>query len=410
MRSARLVRIAAPFLAGSLLLAACGSESEDGGDDGSASGSGGDKVAKIGVIAPLSGDLTALGVGIRNGVDLAIKQANEEGEVEGWTFEIAAEDDQAKPDEGARVATKLAGDTAVVGVVGTLNSSVAQSVQPILDQANVLMVSPANTNPTLTQGEDPNNKKRTYKSYFRTATTDSIQGPFAARYAFEDLGAKTVAIIHDNKTYGKGLSDAFKAEYEKLGGKVVGTDTITPGDKDFAAVISKVKPLNPALVYYGGEYPEASLLSNQMKGAGLNVPLMGGDGIYSGTYIETGKTQVENDLATSVGAPTDELESAKDFVAAYEEAGYEDPYEAYGAYAYDAAKVIIEAAKEALKDADEVTEDVRTAMVEAAQNVSFDGVTGAVAFDEYGDTTTKVLTVYKVQGGKWVPAKTDEFE
>ena len=410
MRSARLVRIAAPFLAGSLLLAACGSESEDGEGDGSASGSGGDKVAKIGVIAPLSGDLSALGLGIKNSVDLAIKQANEEGAVEGWTFELAAEDDQAKPDEGARVATKLAGDEAVIGVVGTLNSSVAQSVQPILDSANVLMVSPANTNPTLTQGDDPANKKRAYKSYFRTATTDSIQGPFAARYLFEDVGAKNVAIIHDNKTYGKGLTDAFKGEFEKLGGKIVGTETITPGDKDFSAVISKVKPLNPAVVYYGGEYPEASLLSNQMKGAGLNVPLMGGDGIYDGTYIENGKQAVEGDLATSVGAPTEQLDSAKDFVAAYEEAGYSEPFSAYGAYAYDAAQVIIEAAKKALEGEDEITEDVKKSLVEATNDVSFSGVTGEVAFDEYGDTTSKVLTVYKVTGGKWVPAKTDEFE
>ena len=111
-----------------------------------------------------------------------------------------------------------------------------------------------------------------------------------------------------------------------------------------------------------------------------------------------------------MGAPTEELESAQSFVTDYEAAGFSEPYEAYGAYSYDAAQTIIEAAKVALADADEVTEEVRTAMVEAAAEVEFEGVTGTVSFDEYGDTTNKTLTVYKVEGGKWAPVETGEFE
>ena len=149
-------------------------------------------------------------------------------------------------------------------------------------------------------------------------------------------------VVHDKKTYGQGLALQFKAQFEKNGGKVPTVETIEPEDKDFAAVLSKIKRSNPDMIYYGGEYPAASLLTSQADQQGLKVPLMGGDGIYSGTYISVAKAAGEGDLATSVGAPTDKLATAKSFVDAYAAAGYADPYEAYGAYSYDAANVIID--------------------------------------------------------------------
>ncbi|MGL4174651.1 MAG: branched-chain amino acid ABC transporter substrate-binding protein [Dermatophilaceae bacterium] len=403
-----VVAVGASLLVASLALSACGTRDEGSGDEGS--GSGDNKVAKIGVIAPLSGDLAALGKGISNSVDLAIKQANESNAIEGWTLELAAEDDQANPDTGKNAATKLAGDKDVVGVVGTLNSGVAQTVQPVLAAANITQVSPANTNPALTQGADfATAPKRTYPTYFRTCTTDSVQGPFAARYLFEKAGIKEVATVHDKKTYGQGLVEAFTAEFTKLGGKVVAAETINPEDEKYDAVITKIKPSSPKAVYYGGEYPQAGPLSQQMKAAGLNVPLMGGDGIYSGEYPKLAGATAANDLATSVGAPTGELASAKAFVDAYDKGGYAEPYEAYGAYAYDAANALINALKTSLKDADSA-EAARQATVDAMSSVSFDGVTGKVAFDEFGDTTTRVLTVYQVKGTEWAPVNTEEFK
>ena len=404
-----VVAAGASLLVASLALSACGTR---GGSDGENTGGSNseNKVAKIGVIAPLSGDLAALGKGIEHSVDLAIKQANESKAIPGWTLELAAEDDQATPDVGKNAATKLASDKDVVGVVGTLNSSVAQSVQPVLAAANITQVSPANTNPALTQGADfLTAPKRTYPTYFRTCTTDSIQGPFAARYLFEKAGIKEIATVHDKKTYGQGLVDAFTTEYKKLGGTIVAAETINPDDDKYDAVISKIKPSNPKAVYYGGEFPQAGPFSQQMKAAGLNVPLMGGDGIYSGEFIKLAGATADGDLATSVGAPTDTLESAKSFVEAYNAAKYAEPYEAYGAYAYDAANAIIAALKTSLKDADSA-EAARQATVQAMSSVSFDGVTGKVAFDEYGDTTSRVLTVYGVKGGKWEAVSTEEFK
>ncbi len=404
-----VVAVGASLLVASLALAGCGTR---GGDEGGETGGGSsdNKVAKIGVIAPLSGDLSALGKGIEHSVDLAIKQANESGAIPGWTLELAAEDDQASPDVGKNAATKLASDAEVVGVVGTLNSSVAQTVQPVLASATITMVSPANTNPALTQGADfATAPERAYPNYFRTCTTDSIQGPFAARYLYEKAGVKEVATVHDKKTYGQGLVDAFTEEYKKLGGTVVAAETINPDDDKYDAVVSKIKPSNPGAVYYGGEYPQAGPFSQQMKAAGLNVPLMGGDGIYSGEFIKLAGSTANGDLSTAIGAPTDTLASAKDFVAAYDAAGYAEKYEAYGAYAYDAATAIIEALKVSLKDA-ESAEAARQGTIDAMSSVAFDGVTGKVAFDEYGDTTSRVLTVYEVDGDAWNAVNTEEFE
>ncbi|MGC3992953.1 MAG: branched-chain amino acid ABC transporter substrate-binding protein [Propionicimonas sp.] len=398
--SFKLVGVA--LVAASLAFTGCGSRTEatSGGTSST------NKVAKIGVIAPLSGDLSAMGLGIRNSVDLAIRQANESNAIPGWTLELAAEDDQATPDVGKNAATKLASDDEVVGVVGTLNSSVAQSVIPVLDAAHIVQVSPANTNPTLTKGADLANPKRPNANYFRTCTTDSVQGPFAAQYLL-GAGIKNVATIHDKKAYGQGLVEAFTEAFKAGGGTITDAETINPDDKDFNTVVTKVAQTKPDAVYYGGEYPQAGPLSQQMKAAGLKVPLMGGDGIYSDEFIKLGGT--DGDLATSVGAPVESLDSAKAFVTAYNAAGFTDGYSAYGAYAFDAANAIINALKTSLASASDA-KSAREATITAMSSVSFDGATGKVAFDEFGDSVSRVLTVYKVTGGKWAAEKTGELK
>jgi branched-chain amino acid transport system substrate-binding protein len=402
-----VVRVGASLIVASLALTACGSRS--GNDSGGSSG-GSTKTAKIGVIAPLSGDLSALGLGIQHSVELAVKQANDSNAIPGWKLEVEAKDDEAKPDTGKNAATALAGDNDVIGVVGTLNTSTSQQVQPVLAPKNIVQVSPANTGPGLTQGANwQTDPKRPYPTYFRTCTTDAVQGPFAARYLFETAKITKVATIHDKKAYGQGLVGTFTEEFKKLGGQVVAAQTINPDDSNYQAVISAIKPSAPQAVYYGGEYPQAGPLSQQMKAAGLNVPLMGGDGIYDPKYITLAGKTSDNDLATSVGAPVESLDSAKKFVADYNAAGFKDPYAAYGGYSFDAANAIIAALKTSLKDAKDV-ESARQATVDAMSKVSFDGVTGKVSFDQYGDTTSKVLTVYKVSGGKWTTVETKAFE
>ncbi|MGC4942887.1 branched-chain amino acid ABC transporter substrate-binding protein [Kribbella sp. DT2] len=402
-----VVRVGASLIVASLALTACGSRSDDNGGGGSGDAT---KTAKIGVIAPLSGDLSALGLGIQHSVELAVKQANDSNAIPGWKLEVSAQDDEGKADVGKNAATAVSSDADVIGVVGTLNTDVAQQVQPILAPKNIAQVSPANTGPGLTQGADwQKSPKRPYPTYFRTCTTDAVQGPFAARYLYETAKITKVATIHDKRAYGQGLVGTFTEEFKKLGGQVVAAETINEDENNFQAVVSAIKPSAPQALYYGGQYPQAGPLSQQMKAAGLNIPLMGGDGIYDPEFVKLSGKTGEGDLATSVGAPVDTLPSAKKFVADYEAAKFADPYAAYGGYSYDAANAIIAALKVSLKDAESV-EAARPKTVEELAKVSFEGVTGKVAFDQYGDTTSKVLTVYKVTGGKFTAVQTKDFE
>ncbi|MFD9395780.1 branched-chain amino acid ABC transporter substrate-binding protein [Streptomyces sp. NPDC060000] len=406
MRQRSLIAITAALSAGALTLTACGSrDSDNKGSD-----SGGTTVT-IGVDAPLTGDLSAMGLGIKNSADLAVKNANKQKYVDGVTFKIVSKDDQAQPSAGQQNAAALVADKSVLGVVGPLNSSVAESMQKVFDDAKLVEISPANTGVSLTQGADwQNTKKRTYKSYFRTATTDAVQGPFAAQYVFNDAKKKKVFVIDDKKTYGAGLAGTFTEEFKKLGGTIVGTEHINPDSKDFSAVATKVKNSGAEVVYYGGEYPQAGPLSKQIKAAGAKIPLVGGDGINSADYIPLAGASATGDLSTSVGAPVEELPSAKQFVADYKAAGYKDAYSAYGGYAYDSAWAIIEAVKKVVADNDgKLPDDARAKVTAAVQNVSFDGVTGKVSFDEYGDATNKQLTVYAVENGAWKAVKSGTY-
>ncbi|MCW7943125.1 branched-chain amino acid ABC transporter substrate-binding protein [Streptomyces hygroscopicus] len=407
MRQRSLIAITAALAAGALTLTACGSRS---GDKGSSGSSGGTTVT-IGVDAPLTGDLSAIGLGIKNSVDLAVNTANKQNYVKGVTFKIEALDDQAQPSSGQQNASKLVADNSVLGAVGPLNSSVAQSMQKVFDDAKLVEVSPANTNPALTQGTNwQKTKARPYKSYFRTATTDAIQGPFAAQYVYNTAKKKKVFVIDDKKTYGAGLAATFTEEFKKLGGQIVGTEHINPDTKDFSAVATEVKNSGAEAVYYGGEYPQSGPLSKQIKATGAKIPVVGGDGMYDPTYIKLAGSDSTGDLATSVGAPVDTLDSAKQFVANYKSAGYKEAYAAYGGYSYDSAWAIIEAVKKVVEDnGGKLPSDARAKVTAAVQNVSFDGVTGKVSFDEFGDATNKQLTVYAVQNGAWKPVQSGTY-
>ncbi|MFD7642515.1 branched-chain amino acid ABC transporter substrate-binding protein [Kitasatospora sp. NPDC059795] len=393
---------------GALTLSACGSR---GAKSGSENAGGTTKVV-IGVDAPLSGKLSALGLGIKNSTDLAVKKANKENLVPGVTFALESKDDQGNPNTGGQNATALVGMKDVVGVVGPLNSSVSLTMQKIFSDGKLTQISPSNTTPDLSLGPDWTSGKytRPYPTYFRTATTDIVQGRYAAQYMFNDAKKTKVFVLDDKKTYGAGLAAIFQDEFKKLGGTVVGTDHISPDDKDFSAVATKVASSGAEAVYYGGEYPEGGPLSDQIKKAGAKIPLMGGDGLVDPEFIKLSNNNSEGDLATSVGAPVEQLDSAKAYIADYTAAGYKDGYSAYGGYSYDAAWSIIQAVKAAVEhNGGKVPDDLRTKVLAEMAKVSFTGVGGQVSYDQYGDTTNKQLTVYTVKGPDWKPIKTGTY-
>ncbi|MFF4602339.1 branched-chain amino acid ABC transporter substrate-binding protein [Streptomyces sp. NPDC001339] len=377
------------------------------GDSHTPGGGGGSsdrKVVTLGVDSPLTGGLSAIGIGIRNSADLAVKQANERKVVDGVTFKIAAFDDRSQPSDGQRNANALVADSSVLGVVGPLNSGIAQSMQKVLDDAKLAAVSPGANDPVLTHGDNwrSGEKSRPFASYFRTVPTDIAQGRLAARHLYDKAKKRSVFVIDDKTTYGAGLVGTFKAEFVKRGGKVVGAEHVNPFDTDFSAVADKVRTSGADLVYYGGDYRAAGSLSSQLKRAGVGIPFAGGDGIDSDTYIKQAGEGGEGAFTTSLPSAED-LPSAEEFIKNYKKAGYKGVSTPYGSYSYDAAWAIIKAVKKVV-DAHHGTlpKDARAEVVDALQRTSFDGATGKVAFDAYGDAVNQRLALYTVKNGKWV--------
>ncbi|MEW2548777.1 branched-chain amino acid ABC transporter substrate-binding protein [Streptomyces sp. NPDC047002] len=409
MRQRSTLILTAVLTTGALTLTACGSR--DSKDSGSGSGgSGGNTTVTIGVDAPLTGQNSATGLGLQYGVQIAADQANAKKTVPGVTFKVKALDDKALPATGQQNATQLVADKTVIAAVGPLNSGVATNMQQVFSSADMVEISPANTAPELTQGKNwqTGKKTRPFKTYFRTATTDALQGGFAAQYASENLKKKKAFVVDDKQTYGSGLAKLFKQNFLKDGGKVVGEDHVNTGDKDFSTLVTKIKNSGADILYYGGQYDESQLITKQLKDVGAKIPLMGGDGMFSDTYIKTAGKESEGDLATSVGAPLDTEPAAKDFIATYKAKKYPGDYSTYGGYSFDAASAIINAVGKIAKDG-KLPSDARKQLVSAVQASDFQGIAGPVKFDQYGDTANKQLTVYQVTNGKWKAVKSGTF-
>jgi branched-chain amino acid transport system substrate-binding protein len=407
----RRTLVTAAILVGALGLTACGTNRQEEPQAGGGAACDTSKgTLIIGMIAPLSGGLSALGLGMRNSAQLAIDQANQACTVAGYELAFQPEDDQATPQVAGQAATLLASNPNVAGVIGTLNSSTGQTAQPILHERGIPMISPANTAPALTMGENfATAPERQFDNYFRTSTTDLVQGPFAANYLVQTAGKQRIAVIDDGKTYGANLAEQFAQQVTELGAQVVARERVGEKDTDFSGVITAIRGQNPDAVYYGGEYPVAGPLSNQLAGAGLDIPVMGGDGIVNADFVSLGGRP--GDLATSIGAPAESLPSAEQFVSDYEAAGFAEGFGTYGALTYDATNVLIQALATALADG-EYSEDRRADIVAAVQATDMEGASGPLAFDEFGDTTNKVLTVYTVEGDDFAPVEgsTGAFE
>lgn len=426
-----LKRLSAALLAGLVVvgLTACSDDSSESGG-GSDSGVAPEKVVTIGVEAPLVAGATEFGLGIRNSVQLAVDQANAAKLIPGWTIKVKAVDDSSDPAIGKKNSKDLVEDPSVVAVIGTYNSGVAAVVAPELNAAGIAMLSPGNTNPTLTLGEDPASPTRPFDNYFRMVANDSQQGGFLAGYAYVDAGFRTAAVISEDKAVSRGLARDFRRGFLAAGGKVPVLEFV-PGVDDslFEPAVEKATAANPDAIFFGGEYPKGIILKKDALAAGLDVPLMGGDGIQSPDYISgVGAAGANGDVASSVGAPIAQAPNGDAFEAAYEAAGFDDPPSNFGPYAYDATAIVLQVLTTALKDVDRVDSNVRAAViagvgkattepvaaVERTLNNAPDGfvkgaVTGAIGFDDFGDTTNPVLTIYTVKDGEWTPVVTRQF-
>ncbi len=364
------------------------------------------KTVTIGLDSPLSGDLADAGLSIRNSVELAVAKANEKHLVPGVRFELDPKDDAGDPARAKANAAALAANPVVLGVVGPYSSSVALEMSPVLAEAGLAQVSPSNTLPGLTWGPDyrGKGKSRLYETYFRTVTTDAIQGPYLADLLRRSMQVANAAVISDTKAYGKSLADEFAGEFEYTGGTVLLRRTVEPGATDFTALVEQIRSSKDQLVYYGGESPEAGRIAAQLAAAGVRIPVAGGDAMHSEEYLHlAGATASEGTLATSAGIAIDNLASAYAYVDAYTAAGYTVPHGPFGPYAYDSAWAWMLAVGSVVTRNDGVLpdQDLQKAVTSALQKVTFLGVTGEVSFDKVGDNYNQSISLYKVENGKW---------
>ena len=362
-----------------------------------------EKVVKIGVLAPLNAGLVEFGTGIRNSVQVAVDQANKRHAIPGWTIELVAVNDSSDPATGAAGAATLVADPAVIGVVGTYNSGVAAQALPVLAPAHLALVSPGNTLASLTLGDDVSSPTRPNDNYFRMVASDAEQAPFLARSA-KALGLEKIAVVSETKPVSKGLADAFAKAFTDGGGKVAVQKVVPDGATDFKDFLDAAIPAKPDAIFFGGEYQVASTLRVQATERGFKKPLMGGDGIKDDAFITGAGPSSKGTLASTVGVPADRLASAKAFLKAYKKAGFAERATDFGPYAYDAANLIIAAAKRVLGGKDAIPADARAHVVAAVQKTRAKGATGPLGFDAFGDTKNRVFTLYRVQGRKlsWV--------
>jgi len=341
-----------------------------------------ENVIRLGAAGPMTGDQSKMGVDLRNSVELAVAEWNEKGGVLGKKIVLLSADDQADPKQAVSIANKLINQKAVA-LVGHWNSSCSIPASKYYQDANIVMISPATTNPQLTlQG---------FKNVFRVCGTDDQQGKVAADFILKTIRPKKIAIIHDKTAYGQGLADYFK---RALGDRVqvVYYGGIIQRDPDYKAVLTTIKQSDPELYFFGGIYPEAGRLVRQAKEIGMNIPMIIGDGVYDPTFINIAGTSAEGTYVT-FGAEAAGLPSAKSFMDKYK-AKYGDPGP-YSIYAYDAANIILTAIAETRNtDGSKVAEYISKTV--------FHGAFGDISFDKNGDVTKAPYVIWQVKGGKFV--------
>src|SRR2546425_9446365 len=350
------------------------------------------KTIKIATQSPLSGGQAALGEGIKLGTQLGIEKFKVNLEKAGFRVELVPYDDQAKPDVGVANAKNIIADKDIMVVIGHLNSGVAIPSSEVYKEVTLPMISPANTNEKVTD--------RGYPNVNRVCGRDDVQGPVGAEFAAGTLKAKSANVLHDKTTYGQGVAEAFKAEAEKKGVKVVAFEG-TEEKSNFDPIITPIKAKNPDLVYFGGIYDQGGPFFKQAREKGLKAKFLGPDGMDSSDLVKIGGKAVVGMYYTTAAAPTSSA-AAKQFVDSYKTKFGKNP-EPYAAESYVATAIAIKALESITAGGKAPT---REGLATAIRKVKYTGMTGSIEFDDKGDP--KRATYYVMQVASDDPAKWSE--
>ena len=351
---------------------------------------------KLAVLAPLSGGQPTFGVSTRDGALMAIDEWNAKGGVLGMKIEADVADSQCEADPAVNAANKVIDQDKVKYIVGEVCSKASIPISEIVNQKKVVQISPTSTNAGVTVGVDGKTKPYTFRACF----IDPFQGLVGAKFAMENLKAKTAFILFDQgNDYVRGLAEAFEAAFTKMGGKVVGKESYTSSDTDFSAILAKVAAAKPDMIYLPDYYPIVNLVGAQAKDKGITVPMMGGDG-WDSSKLDV--KAADNGYYTNHYDPGDPRPIVQDFVKAYS-AKYKDDKgqpaipDALAALAYDATNLMLAAIQKA-------GVDDPTAVAKAMEALKYDAVSGTVTFDPQHNPIKSAVVIQVKDGKKTVAA------
>jgi branched-chain amino acid transport system substrate-binding protein len=337
----------------------------------------------LGQFGSLTGTTATFGISTDNGVKMAIDEANAKGGALGKKIRVVTVDDGSKTDQAASAALRLINREKVLAIIGEVASSRSLAAAPVCQKAGVPMISPASTNPAVTQTGD---------YVFRTCFIDPFQGTVVAKFARDQLKAKRIAILTDSASdYSKGLTQYFTEEWKRGGGEIVSEVSYSEGDKDFRAQLTTIKGQNPDVIFVPGYYTEVGNLAVQARSLGLKQPLLGGDGWDSDKLYEISKGALEGSYYSNHYSAQDKSPRVANFVAAYKKRFGGKTPDVMAALGYDATLIMVDAIKRA-GSTDRAK--IRDAI---AATKNFEGVTGNITLDKNRDAI-KSAVILQVKG------------
>ena len=358
---------------------------------------------RVGYALVISGPNETLGVDSRRGVEIAI---DDKPEVLGHPVELVGEDSLCSAEGGQTALTKLVSDPSLVGIIGTNCSSAGEPASKIASDAGMVLISPSNTAPSLTDPDGTWNP-----GYLRTAHNDNVQGAAMAQFMYNELGLRKAATIHDGSPYADQLQQVFADTFVELGGEITTQEAVNVGDTDMRPVLTKIAATEPELLYYPIFIAEGAFVTTQAKEvAGLeDVVLAGADGLISPDFLEAAGEAAEGMYHSGPDLSFDN-ELGQSFLQKHRDKYGEEPLSAFHAHAYDATNMIFAAIEEvAVEDADGTLHIGRQALRDALYGTTgFEGITGTLNCNENGDCADPLITVSEIQNGEYVPIWTAE--
>ena len=351
-----------------------------------------DKVRVV-FIAPLTGGVSANGIGGRNSADLAVRLRNADADAK-YEYELVSLDDECKPNIGVQVATKAAADKKIIAGVTHYCSAVAIGAVDIYAKFGLPVVVWGAVLPDITYGND-------HKEIHRVNGTMINQNEVAAKF-MTGLGYKTWVVIHDTTDYGKGHNTYFSQYLAENGGEILATFGVTADQQDFTAELTKAKSLNPDVIYFGGLTPIGVRIRSQMEKLGLKAQFEGTSGIMSDAFVNSLGPLAEGALAFREGAPVQKLPGGRFFMEQYDAQDYGQAPEAYGPFAFAAMNLVLDA----IEAVGPKRKKVRKFLNKTRGRQS---IVGEITFDDHGQNTVPLITKYVAQDGAWVLWEDSEY-